>query len=165
MTLPRWPDTGLAMMCGDPFPRRNHRQATALFGSAQQTVSEISSDLLNALLHGGAVILPSDYERDAARIPDLTGDLHFAISGFLASTPCCDVAHQSGRSDQGTISAEPAGHDRRVSQLGAQDAMVYDRRISIGLKESRDCAAMMRYWIYQRRVGVLFRPSRSSEHR
>lgn len=37
-------------------------------------------------LHGQA-LLPHDYPRDAALLPELTGELHNAVTGFLAGTP------------------------------------------------------------------------------
>jgi 4-alpha-glucanotransferase len=41
--------------------------------------------MLDVLFAAG--LLPGDSERDAAKIPELSGDLHNAIIGFLASTP------------------------------------------------------------------------------
>ena len=41
--------------------------------------------LLDALFAAG--VLPAVYERSADRIPELTGELHYAIIGFLAKTP------------------------------------------------------------------------------
>jgi 4-alpha-glucanotransferase len=43
-------------------------------------------NLLNAL--HAENLLPSWYPRDASRIPDLSPELHYAVAGFLASTPC-----------------------------------------------------------------------------
>jgi len=39
--------------------------------------------LLDALFAAG--LLPKDYPRAADAIPELTGELHYAIAGFLAS--------------------------------------------------------------------------------
>jgi 4-alpha-glucanotransferase len=42
--------------------------------------------LLDAL--SAADLLPKDFPRAADGIPELTGELHYAIAGYLASTPC-----------------------------------------------------------------------------
>ena len=41
--------------------------------------------MLNALFQEG--LMPHDYPRDAEQIPELSGELHNAIIGFLTSTP------------------------------------------------------------------------------
>jgi 4-alpha-glucanotransferase len=100
-------------------------------------------DLLNALFE--ANLLPSDHERDAARIPDLTGDLHFAISGFLATTPCAmwlinqeDMTKELHQQNLPGTTAEYPNWSRKMRWT--IDELT-------GLKESGDCAAMMRFWI------------------
>jgi 4-alpha-glucanotransferase len=42
--------------------------------------------LLNALVAEN--LLPAHHERDAERVPKLTPDLHSAVMGYLAQTPC-----------------------------------------------------------------------------
>ena len=59
---------------------------------------------------------PRDY-------PELTGELHNAIVGFLARTPSPAAGDQPGGPDQGNRPAEPAGHHLAVSELGPQDAV------------------------------------------
>ena len=78
--------------------------------------------LLDALFADG--LLPEDYPRAADGIPELTAELHHAITGILASTPCAALAGEPGRYDQRTVAAEPAGHDGRVSELEPQNALV-----------------------------------------
>jgi 4-alpha-glucanotransferase len=53
---------------------------------AQRDAREIEKQkMLDALLSAG--LLPSGYPRSARDIPELTGELHNAVIGFLASTP------------------------------------------------------------------------------
>ena len=48
----------------------------------------------------------------ADAIPELTGELHHAIAGFLARYALAPLAGQSGRHHQGTGAAKPARHHR-----------------------------------------------------
>jgi 4-alpha-glucanotransferase len=99
--------------------------------------------LLNALFAAG--LMPAHYGRDAASIPELTGELHFAISGFLASTPCTmwlinqeDLTKEPHQQNLPGTTAEYPNWSRKMRWTIAELSAV---------KESRDCAAMMRYWI------------------
>jgi 4-alpha-glucanotransferase len=99
--------------------------------------------LLDALF--GAGLMPADYQRDAARIPELTGELHYAISGFLASTPCTmwlinqeDLTKEPHQQNLPGTTAEYPNWGRKMRWTIAELQSV---------KESRDCAAMMRYWV------------------
>ena len=99
--------------------------------------------LLDALFKAG--LMPSDYERDAAQIPELTGELHFAVSGFLASTPCTmwlinqeDLTKEPHQQNLPGTTAEYPNWGRKMRWTIAELATV---------KESRDCAAMMRNWV------------------
>jgi 4-alpha-glucanotransferase len=49
--------------------------------------AEEKQKMLNLLFRLG--FLPPHYPREAASVPDLDGDLHNAVVGFLASTPSC----------------------------------------------------------------------------
>lgn len=53
---------------------------------AQHRAREIEKQKMLDALHG-AGLLPNDYPRSAGSIPELTGELHNAVIGFLASTP------------------------------------------------------------------------------
>jgi 4-alpha-glucanotransferase len=99
--------------------------------------------LLDALFAAG--LMPPDYQRDASRIPELTGELHFAVSGFLASTPCTmwlinqeDLTKELHQQNLPGTTAEYPNWSRKMRWTIAELA---------GVKESRDCAAMMRYWV------------------
>ncbi len=99
--------------------------------------------LLEALFAAG--LMPPDYERDAAKIPELTGELHFAVSGFLASTPCTmwlinqeDLTKEAHQQNLPGTTAEYPNWGRKMRwTIGELDTV----------KESRDCAAMLRYWV------------------
>jgi 4-alpha-glucanotransferase len=82
----------LATIAG--FWTGNDIEARLQAGTVDQTSYESQNadrarhkqQLLDALF--AAALLPDDVPRDAAAIPLLTGDLHHAIAGYLASTPC-----------------------------------------------------------------------------
>ena len=59
----------------------------------------------------------------AAAYPELTGELHNAIVGFLALTPSQLLAINQEDLTKETGAAEPARHHLAVSQLGPQDAL------------------------------------------
>jgi 4-alpha-glucanotransferase len=99
--------------------------------------------LLDALFLAG--LMPPDYERDASRLPELTGELHYAISGFLACTPCAmwlinqeDLTKERHQQNLPGTTAEYPNWGRKMRWTIAELTSV---------KESRDCAAMMRYWV------------------
>ena len=99
--------------------------------------------LLDALF--AAELMPPGYEHDATRIPELTGELHYAISGFLASTPSTmwlinqeDPTKELHQQNLPGTTAEYPNWGRKMRWTIAELASV---------KESRDCAAMMRLWI------------------
>ena len=99
--------------------------------------------LLDALFIAG--FMPADYEHDAARLPELSGELHFAISGYLASTPCAmwlinqeDLTKEPCQQNLPGTTAEYPNWSRKMRWTIAELESV---------KEARDCAAMMRYWV------------------
>jgi 4-alpha-glucanotransferase len=99
--------------------------------------------LLDALF--AASLMPPNYERDASRLTELTGELHFAISGFLASTPCTmwlinqeDLTKEPNQQNLPGTTAEYPNWSRKMRSTIAELESV---------KELRDCAAMMRYWV------------------
>ena len=78
--------------------------------------------LLDALFAAG--LLPADYARRASDIPELTGELHYAIIGLSGADTFRAVAGQPGRHDQGAGPAEPAGYNLRISELEPQNGLV-----------------------------------------
>ena len=100
--------------------------------------------LLDALFAAG--LMPADYGHDASgdsRVDGRTALRRFRLSCFHA---VYHVADQSGRSDERTAPAKSAWNDRRIPQLGPQNAVDVIAELA-SVKESRDCAAMMRYWV------------------
>lgn len=98
--------------------------------------------LLDALFAAG--FMPPDHGRDASTIPELTGDLHYAISGFLASTPCAmwlinqeDLTKEPHQQNLPGTTAEYPNWSRKMRWTIAELQSV---------KEARDCAAMLRLW-------------------
>ncbi len=99
--------------------------------------------LLDALFTVG--LLPPGYERQADRIAELTGELHYAIIGFLARTPCVlwlvnqeDMTKEPDQQNLPGTTAEYPNWSRKM-RWSIEDLS--------GLKEARDCAAMIGYWI------------------
>ena len=101
--------------------------------------------LLDALFT--ADLLPSHYERDAGRIPDLTPELHHAIAGYLANTPSVlwlinqeDITQEPLQQNMPGTTAEYPNWSRKmrwtIEELSA-------------LPEARDCAVMFRHWVEQ----------------
>jgi 4-alpha-glucanotransferase len=99
--------------------------------------------LLDALfaLH----LLPDNYERSAERIPELTGELHQAIVGFLASTASVlwlinqeDMTKEREQQNLPGTTAEYPNWSRKMRWS------VEDLRKA---GEPRDCAAMVRHWV------------------
>jgi 4-alpha-glucanotransferase len=99
--------------------------------------------LLDALFRAG--LMPEDYGRDASTIPELTGELHFAISGYLASTPSLlwlinqeDLTKEPHQQNLPGTTAEYPNWGRKMRWSISELASV---------KESSDCAVMMRNWV------------------
>ena len=90
-------------------------------------------------------LLPPDYERDASRIPELSGELHNAVEGFLAGTPC--VLWLVNQED---ITKET--HQQNLpGTTGEYPNWSLKMRWSLeelrNLREANDCAAMIRHWV------------------
>lgn len=103
--------------------------------------------LLDALLVTG--LLPAEHERDAARIPELTGELHYAIAGFLAQTPAMlwlinqeDMTKEPDQQNlPGTTWQYPNwSRKMRWTLESLREPGEADR-------EAQDCAVMIRDWI------------------
>jgi 4-alpha-glucanotransferase len=99
--------------------------------------------LLDALFAAG--LLPEGYGRRANEIPELTGELHYAIIGFLASTPSVlwlvnqeDMTKEFAQQNLPGTTSEYPNWSRKmrwsIADLGS-------------LREARDCADMVRGWI------------------
>jgi 4-alpha-glucanotransferase len=115
----------------------------AVRAGQQKERAEDKQRLLDALF--AAELMPLGYEHDASRIPELTGELHYAISGFLASTPSTmwlinqeDLTKELQQQNLPGTTAEYPNWGRKMRWTISELASV---------KESRDCAAMMRFWI------------------
>ncbi len=99
--------------------------------------------LLEALF--AADLLAPGYERDASRIPVLTPELHYAIAGFLAMTPCAlwlinqeDITKERYQQNlPGTTSQYP--------NWGRKMLWTIEELSTNG--EARGCAAMFRFWV------------------
>ena len=99
--------------------------------------------LLDALFAAG--VLPATYERSADRIPELTGELHYGIIGFLAKTPSVlwlvnqeDMTKEPAQQNLPGTTAEYPNWSRKM-RWSIEDLK--------DLREARDCAAMVSYWI------------------
>lgn len=104
--------------------------------------------LVSALI--SETLLPPGYVHEVAGISELTGELHYAIMGYLAKTPSAlwlvnqeDLTKESAQQNvPGTTSAYPN----------------WSRKMRYTIEElrtspvPRDCAAMIRHWSSQRRV-------------
>ncbi len=101
--------------------------------------------LLDALSASG--FLPTGYERDASRLAEFTGELHYAVSGFLATTPCEmwlinqeDLTKEPHQQNLPGTTAEYPNWGRKMRWTVAELSSV---------REAVDCAAMMRRWVEQ----------------
>ncbi len=101
--------------------------------------------LLDAMF--AANLMPAGYERDASRLKDLTGELHYAISGFLATTPCA-----MWLINQEDLTKEP--HQQNLPGTTAEypnwgRKMRWTIKELTSVKEARDCAAMLHRWVVE----------------
>jgi 4-alpha-glucanotransferase len=99
--------------------------------------------LLDALFTEG--LMPAGYTRRADEIPEMTGDLHYAVVGYLARTPSAlwlvnqeDLTRERYQQNLPGTTAEYPNWSRKmrwsINDLSA-------------LGEARDCAAMVAYWV------------------
>ncbi len=99
--------------------------------------------LLDALFAAG--LLPASYTRRADEIPELTGELHYAIIGFLAKTP--SVLWLVNQED---MTKEPAQQNLPGT---TSEYPNWSRKMGWSLKDlsdlpvARDCASMVAHWI------------------
>jgi 4-alpha-glucanotransferase len=100
-------------------------------------------NLLDALFAAG--LLPASYARRADDIPELTGELHYAIIGFLAKTPSVlwlvnqeDMTKEPAQQNLPGTTAEYPNWSRKM------DWSIKDLS---DLRDAQDCALMVRHWI------------------
>lgn len=99
--------------------------------------------LLDSLFRNG--LLPHDYERNASRIADLNGELHNAVAGFLAGTPCVlwlvnqeDITRELHQQNLPGTTAEYPNWCLKM-RWSLEDLR--------NCAEAGDCATMIRHWI------------------
>jgi len=99
--------------------------------------------LLDALFR--ADLLPSHYERDASRITELTPELHYAIAGYLAGTPCAlwlinqeDITRERYQQNMPGTTSEYPNWSRKMRWSIEELSSV---------EEAHGCAEMFRYWV------------------
>jgi 4-alpha-glucanotransferase len=100
-------------------------------------------NLLDALLAAG--VLPPGYSHRADEIPELTGELHYAIIGFLAKTPSVlwlvnqeDLTKEPDQQNLPGTTSEYPNWSRK---------MRWSIKDLCDLREARDCASMVAHWI------------------
>jgi 4-alpha-glucanotransferase len=119
----------------------------ASYESQQADRNRDKQRLLDALFNAG--LLPANHQRSADRIPELTGELHDAIAGFLASTPS-----MLWLINQEDLTKEPEQQNLPGTTWQFPN---WSRKMKWTLEqlnkpgEAYDCAAMIRSWI--ERVG------------
>jgi 4-alpha-glucanotransferase len=113
------------------------------FDSQQEDRVRDRQRLLDALF--AMDLLPPDYERNAALIPKLTKELHYAVLGFLASTPSAlwlvnqeDMTGETLQQNLPGTTAEYPNWSRKMRWS------VEDLR---DCEEARQCSAMVRGWV------------------
>ncbi len=115
----------------------------AAFQGQKRDRARDKQNLLDALFAAG--LLPPSYSRRADEIPDLTGELHYAIIGFLAKTP--SVLWLINQED---MTKEPAQQNLPGT---TSEYPNWSRKMNWSLKDlnelpvALDCASMVRHWI------------------
>lgn len=117
----------------------------ALRGSQHADRAQDKQKLLDALF--AAKLMPENYERDASRLGELTGELHYAICGFLAATPCLlwlinqeDLTREPHQQNLPGTTAEYPNWGRK---------MRWTIKELTSIPEARDCTTMLRNWVRQ----------------
>ena len=106
--------------------------------------------LLEALFR--ANLLPAEYEHNAALMPELTGELHCAIMGYLAETPAAFWLV-----NQEDLTKEPAQQNLPGTTAEYPNwscKMRFSLEELRTVPEARDCAVMIRNWALQRENAV-----------
>jgi 4-alpha-glucanotransferase len=101
--------------------------------------------LLDALF--AADLLPKDYPRKAEDIPEMTGEVHHAVAGYLAGTPSLlwlinqeDMTKETAQQNLPGTTTEYPNWSRRM-RWSIEDLH--------RLKEARDASVMLRNWVDQ----------------
>ena len=115
----------------------------AAFDAQKLDRARDKQSLLDALF--AADLLPENYTRRADEIPELTGELHYAIIGFLAKTP--SVLWLVNQED---MTKEPAQQNLPGT---TSEYPNWSRKMGWSIKDlsdlpvARDCASMVAHWI------------------
>ncbi len=115
----------------------------AAFEAQKRDRARDKQNLLDALSDAG--LLPPGYTRRADQIPELTGELHYAIIGYLAKTPSVlwlvnqeDMTKEPAQQNLPGTTSEYPNWSRKM------DWSIKDLT---SLRAARDCATMVRHWI------------------
>jgi 4-alpha-glucanotransferase len=114
----------------------------AAYESQKASRAHDKQNLLDALF--AADLLPKDYPRAADAIPELTGELHYAIAGYMAGTPC-----MLWLVNQEDMTKEPAQQNlpgTTVEYPNWSRKMLWSVEDLNSLDAARDSAAMLRNW-------------------
>ncbi len=112
-------------------------------GAQMRDRARDKQSLLDALHAAG--LLPATYARRAEDIPELTGELHYAIIGYLASTPSVlwlvnqeDMTKELSQQNLPGTTAQYPNWSRKMNWS------IHDLS---ELPVARDCAVMVRNWV------------------
>ena len=115
----------------------------ASFQAQSASRAQDKQRLLDALF--AAHLLPDSFERRADLIPELTGELHYAIMGYLATTPSAlwlvnqeDMTKEPEQQNLPGTTSEYPNWSRKM-HWSLEDLK--------GLADAKDCVAMIRHWI------------------
>ncbi len=99
--------------------------------------------LLDALFQVG--LMPETHERDASKIPHMTPEIHYAVTGFLAGTGSDlwlvnqeDMTKEPNQQNLPGTTSEYPNWSRKM-KWSLEDLTT--------LREAKDCTAMVRHWI------------------
>lgn len=99
--------------------------------------------MLEILLQLG--LLPEWFPRSAAQVPELTGELHNAVIGFLAATPCNLLAINQEDLTKETEQQNLPGSTAEYPNWRHKMRFSVDELRSLPI--ARDCTAMLRAWL------------------
>lgn len=115
----------------------------AAFEAQQGDRARDKQNLLDALFAAG--LLPPGYTRNAVEIPELTGELHSAIVGFLAKTPSVlwlvNQEDMTKEPDQQNLPGTTSQYPNWSRKMGWSIGDLQN------LPAVRDCASMIAHWI------------------
>jgi 4-alpha-glucanotransferase len=115
----------------------------AAFDSQREDRARDKQSLLDALHAAG--LLPPTYARRAEYIPELTPELHYAIIGYLASTPSVLwLVNQEDMTKEPAQQNLPGTTSQYPNWSRKMNWSIHDLST---LTVAKDCAAMVRDWI------------------